>query len=243
MKKVVFETGKAAAASVADTIIALLQRKPNAVLGLATGATMEPVYEALIAAYREGQVSFAQAKTFNLDEYLGLPASHASSYRSTMNTLLFDHVDIDRAATQVPDGMAADREAAAQAYEHAIRAAGGIDLQLLGIGRNGHIGFNEPGTRADSLTSVVKLHPSTIEANRHFFADEAVPDKAITMGIGTILQAEKIVVLATGAAKTSAVANAFSGAFHADCPASALNSHGNVIWYLDKAAVAAPATA
>lgn len=243
MKRVVLETASAAASATASAIIDLVNRKPNAVLGLATGATMEPVYAELIRAYDEGAVSFARVKSFNLDEYIGLPPSHPGSYRATMNTLLFDHIDIDKARTHVPDGMAGDEVEAAAAYEQAIHAAGGIDLQLLGIGRNGHIGFNEPGSPRDSLTRPVRLHGSTLLANSGFFAGAHVPEMAITMGIGTILRARRIVVLATGAAKADAVAKAFSSGFSIDCPASALNEHEDAIWYVDAAAAARTAKA
>ena len=223
----------AAAAITAERIIALLDQKPDAVLGLATGATMEPVYANLVAAYRDGRVSFAKATTFNLDEYVGLAPEHPQSYRSTMQRLLFDHVDIDRRKTHVPGGDASDLQSAAERYEQAIASHGPIDLQLLGIGRNGHIGFNEPGSAADSRTRVVALHEATREANRPFFDGEAVPDQAVTMGICTILQARRILLLATGAAKCQAIANALSGGLSIDCPASALGGHGNVEWVLD----------
>ncbi|TPW27187.1 glucosamine-6-phosphate deaminase [Martelella alba] len=236
MRRVTLETAAAAAVATASAIIERVNRKPDTVLGLATGATMEPVYAELIKAYRDGAVSFSRVKSFNLDEYIGLPPEHPGSYRSTMNALLFDHVDIAKANTYVPDGMADDEVAAAATYEKAMRAAGGIDLQLLGIGRNGHIGFNEPGSALDSLTRPVRLHESTLSANSGFFAGARVPEMAITMGIGTILRARQIVVLATGAAKADAVSSAFRPGFSIDCPASALNEHGDAIWYLDSAA-------
>lgn len=225
-----------AAAAVADRIVSLVQSKPDAVLGLATGATMEPVYAAVIAAHRAGRVSFSRVSSFNLDEYVGLPTEHPGSYRSTMNRLLFEHIDIDPARTHVPDGMANDTDAAAEAYERQILQAGGIDLQLLGIGRNGHIGFNEPGSRLDSRTRRVELHAETLTANRAFFEDGCVPQQAITMGIATILSARSILVLATGAAKKAAISQAFAGSFTPACPASALVGHPDVTWILDPAA-------
>ncbi len=227
-----------AARLVATRIVAFMKEKPDAVLGLATGATMEPVYAELVAAYRAGNVSFASASTFNLDEYVGLASEHPAAYRSTMNRLLFDHVDIDKTRTHVPDGHASDPSAAAARYEAAIAATGPIDLQLLGIGRNGHIGFNEPGSPLDSRTRVVELHSSTLDANRAFFPDGRMPHFAITMGIATILQARRILLLATGPAKRDAVVRAHAGGFDIDCPASALSDHANVEWIVDAEAAA-----
>ena len=236
MTPLILANATEAANAVAERIITLLQDKPDAVLGLATGATMEPVYHALIGAHRAGRVSFSRALSFNLDEYVGLHPTHPGSYRSTMNRLLFDHVDIDLSRTHVPDGMASDIERAAADYEQQIAEAGGIDLQLLGIGRNGHIGFNEPGSPLESRTRQVRLHAETLTANRTFFADARVPETAITLGIATILSARSIVVLATGAAKQAAVAEALAGRFDPACPASALSAHGDVTWILDSAA-------
>ncbi|MBB4955189.1 glucosamine-6-phosphate deaminase [Agrobacterium vitis] len=224
----VFPTQDAAAEAVARHIIKVISGKPAAVLGLATGATMEPVYAHLVAAFQRGDVSFAKVTTFNLDEYAGLAASDPGSYRSTMDRLLFDHVDIDKAKTYLPEA-----DATAHHYETMIAQAGGIDLQLLGIGRNGHIGFNEPGSLIDSQTRLVDLHEETLLANARFFPDGQVPASAVTMGIGTILSAREIVVLATGPAKAEAVRRAHSGTFNIDCPASALQTHNRVIWFLD----------
>jgi glucosamine-6-phosphate deaminase len=225
-----------AAHAVAEEIVHLLHRKPDAVLGLATGATMEPVYEALVMAHRAGRCSFAKASSFNLDEYVGLPPEHDGSYRSTMNRLLFDHVDMDHTRTHVPDGMAPNPQHAAIAYEEMIAEHGPIDLQLLGIGRNGHIGFNEPGSALDSRTRLVDLHAETLAANRAFFRDRPVPLQAITMGIASILSAKSILVLATGQAKQPAIKQALSGRFDPACPASALIEHPDVRWVLDCAA-------
>lgn len=235
-QRLTFSTEDAAAQSVADLIALTLRNTPSAVLGLATGGTMEPVYAKLVAAYRRGDISFAHCMTFNLDEYVGLSADHPGSYRSTMNALLFDHVDIDKARTFVPDASTDDAERIGEIYEEKIRAAGGIDLQLLGIGRNGHIGFNEPGSAKDSRTRLVTLHAETLEANARFFTDRPVPTSAVTMGIGTILSAAQIVVLATGAGKADAVLHATNGNFDPACPASALLEHNNVKWVLDTAA-------
>lgn len=235
----VFPTQEAAAEAVARHIISTVKAKPNAVLGLATGATMEPVYSHVVAAFQRGDVSFANVTTFNLDEYAGLAASDPGSYRSTMDRLLFDHVDIDKARTFLPEVSSEALDAAAHDYEHKIKQAGGIDLQLLGIGRNGHIGFNEPGSLIDSATRLVDLHADTLAANARFFEDGCVPTSAMTMGIGTILSAREIVVLATGSAKADAVSRAHSGSFSIDCPASALQTHNHVIWFLDTDAASA----
>lgn len=238
-----FQTQEAAAEAVAMHILGTVKTKPNAVLGLATGATMEPVYAHIIAAFQRGEVSFAGVTTFNLDEYAGLAPSDPGSYRSTMDRLLFDHVDIDKSRTFLPEASIDKWETAAEHYEQMIKDAGGIDLQLLGIGRNGHIGFNEPGSLITSRTRLVELHEDTLSANAKFFADGQVPRSAVTMGIGTILSAREIVVLATGAAKADAVRRAHSGAFNIDCPASALQNHSNVLWFLDTDAANARAAA
>lgn len=228
-----FPSTRAAAHAVADRIVAQLKAKPDSVLGLATGATMEPVYERIVELYKKGEVSFARVTSFNLDEYVGLPPSDPRSYRSTMDTQLFDLVDIDKSRTFVPDGLAADPQAFGARYEAMIREAGGIDLQLLGIGRNGHIGFNEPGAAFDARTRVVDLEQSTLEANSAFFDGALPPTQAMTMGIGTILASREIIVLATGASKRAAVTASLTGPVTADCPATALRSHTNVGWWLD----------
>lgn len=235
-QRLTFSTEDAAAQTVADLILATIRDIAEPVLGLATGATMEPVYGHLVAAYKRGDVSFARCTTFNLDEYVGLPAEHPGSYRSTMNNLFFDHVDIDKSRTFLPDALQDPTDVIGEVYERKIEEAGGIDLQLLGIGRNGHIGFNEPGSAKDSRTRLVELHAETLEANARFFTDRPVPAYAVTMGIGTILAARQIVVLATGSGKADAVFHATNGNFDPACPASALLEHCNVKWVLDTAA-------
>lgn len=235
-QRMIFSTEEAAAAAAAEIIMRTVKARPNVVLGLATGVTMEPVYAKLVSAFEQGDVSFADITAFNLDEYAGLPASHPSSYRSTMNTLFFDHVDIDKSRTYLPETLSERQEEAGLHYEQMIADAGGIDLQLLGIGRNGHIGFNEPGSHKDSRTRLVGLHKETLEANSRFFTDRPVPVSAVTMGVGTILAAREIVVLATGQAKADAVYRANSGRFDPACPASALQDHARVTWVMDSAA-------
>lgn len=221
------------AALIADT----LARRPAAVLGLATGGTMEGVYARLVAAHRRGDLSFAKARTFNLDEYLGLAPTHHQSYRHFMAHHLFDHVDIAPENTHLPDGMAADAGEAARLYEAEIAARGPIDLQLLGLGANGHIGFNEPSSSLGSRTRVKTLTRDTIEANGRFFeAGEPQPRQALTMGIATILDARSIVVLALGAGKAEAVAQTVEGPVGARWPSSALQFHPDVTLVVDRAA-------
>lgn len=226
---------------VADYGTGILRRqladKPQSVLGLATGSTPLRLYRQLIEQCRDGKLSFRDVTTFNLDEYLGLAAEHPQSYRSFMNRNLFEHIDIDPANTFVPEGMAADPQAAAADYERRIAAAGGIDLQLLGIGHNGHIGFNEPSSSLSSRTRVKTLTARTIADNARFFdSDEYQPHLSITMGIGTILDARAVVLLATGEAKAAAIRNTVEGPLSANCPASALQLHPSATLIIDEAA-------
>ncbi len=214
----------------------------NAVLGLATGRTPLPFYGELIRLHRAGELSFAKVVTFNLDEYLGLPGEHPESYRAFMRRELFDHVDIPAENIHIPDGMvaAADLEAHCAAYEEAIRAAGGIDFQLLGIGRTGHIGFNEPGSPKNSRTRRVELDPVTRQdAAPAFGGLEAVPEHAISMGCGTILEARKIALLAWGGAKAEIVKEALTGPVTEQISASFLQQHPDATFYLDREAAAA----
>ncbi len=214
-----------------------LQKKPASVLGLATGSTPVALYQNLIARNRAGDISFANVTSFNLDEYLGLDGDHPQSYRYFMNQQLFNHIDIDSNNTHVPPGDAADPIAACDAYEQQILQAGGIDIQLLGIGRNGHIGFNEPSSGLTSRTRVKTLTKATIEDNARFFAeDEYQPHLSITMGIGTILDAKKVVLLATGENKAEAIKATVEGPLTAACPASVLQMHRNAVIVIDEAA-------
>jgi glucosamine-6-phosphate deaminase len=235
VKILIHPDAERAADCVADLIAARLRAEPKTNLGLATGGTMEAVYARLIAAYQGGQVSFAQAKSFNLDEYVGLRAHHPCSYWRYMRENLFDHVDLTD--THLPHGDAKDAEAEAARYEAAIVAAGDIGLQLLGLGANGHIGFNEPTSSLSSLTRIKTLTRSTREANARFFDRfEDVPRLAITMGIGTIMRAEEVILLAYGAGKVDAVAAMIEGAVSAACPASILQMHRKVTVVIDEAA-------
>jgi len=214
-----------------------LNEKPDSVLGLATGSTPLKLYDKLIERCRRGALSFRQVSTFNLDEYLGLEGTHPQSYRYFMNRVLFDHIDIDKQRTHVPNAVSMDSRKAAQGYEQNLREAGGVDLQLLGIGVNGHIGFNEPYSSLASRTRVKTLTARTIADNARFFADdEFQPHLSLTMGIGTILEARQIVLLATGSAKAPAVKQTIEGPVTAKCPSSALQLHPAVTVLLDTGA-------
>lgn len=211
-----------------------LSEKPDSVLGLATGSTPLELYRKLIERCEKGALSFRRASTFNLDEYLGLAGTHPQSYRYFMDRALFDHIDIDRKRTHVPNAVSDDPRKAAEDYEQSLREAGGVDLQLLGIGVNGHIGFNEPYSSLGSRTRIKTLTARTIADNARFFADdEFQPHLSLTMGIGTILEARQIVLLATGRAKASAVRQAIEGPVTAKCPSSALQLHPAVTVLLD----------
>tara|TARA_B100000700_G_C14982168_1_gene826969 strand:+ start:360 stop:1154 length:795 start_codon:yes stop_codon:yes gene_type:complete len=221
----------------ADLFVAQLKKQPASTLGLATGSTPVALYQNLIEKNQQGDISFSQVTSFNLDEYLGLDGSHPQSYRFFMNEQLFDHIDIAKERTHVPPGDAQDPIAACQEYEARILAAGGIDIQLLGIGRNGHIGFNEPSSGLTSRTRVKTLTKATIDDNARFFSeDEYQPHLSITMGIGTILDAKKVVLLATGENKAAAIKATVEGPLTASCPASALQVHRDAVIVIDEAA-------
>jgi glucosamine-6-phosphate deaminase len=216
-----------------------LNRKPDIVLGLATGGTMLPIYAELAALHVNCGISFARVRSFNLDEYVGLAPDHPCSYHAYMRDAFFDKVDIDIANTHLPVGNAPDPNAEAEAYDARIAAAGGIDLQLLGIGRNGHIGFNEPTSSLGSRTRIKTLTENTRRANELYFDSfEETPEFAITMGIGTILDSRACLLLATGSSKAAAVAQMIEGGVSALCPASALQHHAKVTVVLDDAAAA-----
>ena len=204
---------------------------------MATGSTPVALYQELIAKNKAGDISFSQATTFNLDEYLGLTGEHPQSYRYFMNEQLFNHVDINKDNTHVPPGDAINPLVACNEYEQKIAASGGVDVQLLGIGRNGHIGFNEPSSGLTSRTRVKTLTKATIDDNARFFDEgEYQPHLSITMGIGTILEAKKVVLLATGESKADAVQAMVEGPLMAKCPASALQMHKDAVIIIDKAA-------
>ncbi len=221
----------------ADVIAELVARKPSCILGLATGSTPEGLYAQLVKDCQEGKISFKDVSTYNLDEYRGLENDHPQSYHYFMEQHLFNHVNIDLAATHVPDGSNPDAAAACADYEAAIKASGGVDLQLLGLGHNGHIGFNEPADTFAKETNCVELTRSTIEANSRLFDHiDEVPTQAYTMGIGTIMRAAKILVVANGQGKAQIVRDAFFGPVTPQVPASILQFHPDVTVIVDEAA-------
>lgn len=218
--------------AVAGEIISLIKQKPNCVLGLATGSTPVGVYQELARNCQEGKVSFKNVKSYNLDEYVGLDVENDQSYHYFMRDNLFDHIDIDLNNTHVPDGI--NFEKSVKEYDKEIENAGGIDLQILGIGSNGHIAFNEPGTPFDSLTHVVDLKESTIKDNSRFFASiDDVPRKAISMGLASILRAKKIILIAKGSNKAEAIRRLFKEEATIDLPASSLQKHPDVEIFCD----------
>lgn len=237
MKPIVVSAEEAAVRA-AELYRALLRRKPDAVLGLATGSTPLGLYAQLVALYRAGEISFAQATSFNLDEYVDLPPTHDQSYRYFMEKNLFSQIDLPQARIHVPSGLDVS-EAALAAYDEAIEAAGGIDLQLLGLGGNGHIGFNEPGTPFALGTHVVALTERTRRDNARFFASlDEVPTHAATMGVRTVMHARAILLLAFGRAKAEALAAALTGPVTPDVPASVLQLHPDITVFCDKEAAA-----
>lgn len=225
---------------VAREIVRLFRRKPDAVLGLATGSSPLPVYRALRAKFEAGEVSFAAGSAFTLDEYVGLPEGHPESYRAVIRTELTDHIDIDIARVNSPNVHAANLDEAAARYEADIRDSGGVDLQLLGIGENGHIGFNEPSGSLNSRTRVASLTASTRIANARFFDGDIsqVPTQCMTQGLATIMQAKHLVLLAQGHKKASAVAALIEGGVSAFWPASVLQNHPHVTVLIDDEAAA-----
>ena len=214
----------------ADIIGAQVLLKPDAVLGLATGSTPIGTYEELVRRYEAGRLDFGKIKTVNLDEYRGLTRDNDQSYYYFMHSHLFDHININKNNTKVPDGMEPDALKAGQDYENIIKNYGGIDLQLLGLGNNGHIGFNEPGDEFIDKTHVVDLTESTIEANKRFFASiDDVPKQAYTMGIGSIMRAKRVLMVVNGKGKAEIVKEAFFGPITPKGPASILQLHNDFI--------------
>jgi glucosamine-6-phosphate deaminase len=238
MEVIIQPTAEQAAELVAWLIAARVRSKPNLVLGLATGRTMERVYDHLASIQRGKGLDFSHCRTFNLDEYIGIPAAEEHSYRYYMDHHLFRRINIDLANTHVPDGMAADLRAEAAHYEHLIREAGGIDLQLLGIGEAGHIGFNEPLSALMSRTREKALTPVTRQQNAAMFGGDPnkVPKRALTMGVGTILDSRELLLLATGGAKASILAKAVEGPITAMISASAMQLHPNCKVIVDEEA-------
>ena len=227
------EVGKLAA----DQFEAVLNTKPACVIGLATGSTPLPLYNELIKREKEGKISFERVRSANLDEYKGLAPEHPQSYRRFMQENLFDHISIKPENTIVPDGLADDVQAMCEAYERKIEEWGGVDVQLLGIGHDGHIGFNEPDDHFPGMTHEVKLTAMTREANKRFFDSiDEVPTAAFTMGIGTVMAARKIVMVVTGADKAGILNASFFGPVTPQVPASILQFHPDVTVICDEAA-------
>ena len=222
----------------ANIIASQVVLKPDCVLGLATGSTPIGAYKNLVEKYEQGDLDFSQVTTVNLDEYKGLPRENDQSYYYFMHDNLFDHVNVKPENTHLPDGTKEDSDEECARYEELIRTLGGQDLQLLGLGHNGHIGFNEPDAILEKATHCVDLQESTIEANKRFFASaDDVPKQAYTMGIGTIMQAKKILVVVSGEDKADTVAKAFFGPVTPEVPASILQFHKDVILVADEAAL------
>ncbi|KZE52170.1 glucosamine-6-phosphate deaminase [Brevibacillus parabrevis] len=237
MKLVIVKDYQEMSRKAAELLAAEVKQHPQTVLGLATGGTPVGMYRELIKLHEDEGIDFSQAQSFNLDEYVGLSSAHPQSYRAYMQENLFQHINLPAEKTHVPVGDAADLDKECARYEEAIREAGGIDIQVLGIGNNGHIGFNEPGSSAESTTRVVQLTESTIEANARYFASvEEVPTQAVSMGIKTILGAKKVVLLASGETKAQAVRLMLEGEPTADVPASLLQLHPDVTVIVDEAA-------
>ena len=221
----------------AQIVVEALRKKPALVLGLATGSTPEGLYARLVDAHENEGIDFSQVVSFNLDEYVGLPADHEQSYHYFMDDKLFNHVNVKRENIHVPDGVAADLTEECARYEQMIKDAGGIDIQVLGIGRDGHVGFNEPGTSLGSTTQVVSLTEETIEDNSRYFESEAdVPRFAVTMGIKSILETRSCLLLASGENKVEAIQKAVEGPVTASVTASALQFHPCVTAIVDEAA-------
>jgi glucosamine-6-phosphate deaminase len=223
----------------AQLIAGAIGKKPSLTLGLATGNTMVGLYQHLVRLHQAGLLDFSEVKTFNLDEYLGLPGSHPQSFQHFMHENFFRHVNVPPPNIHIPDGsIRGHYDAYCGSYEQSIRAAGGIDLQLLGIGRNGHIGFNEPTSSLASRTRLKVLSRETLDDNAKFFGPAEGPSCAITMGIGTILEARRVLLLATGASKAAAVAKSIEGPITCAVSASALQLHPDVTFVLDEPAAA-----
>ncbi len=237
MKVIILDSPEDVAQYSAEMIRRTVVRKPNATLGLATGSSPINIYRELIRAYRRGSVSFQACRSFNLDEYIGIDGKNPQSYRHFMQENLFKYIDIPQQNTHIPNGMACNLEGEALEYEEHIQSNGGIDLQLLGIGHNCHIGFNEPGSSLSSRTRAKALTCETMKANSRFFKDKEIqPNMALTMGIGTILEAKKILLIATGEKKSMAIKQCIEGPISAFFPGSALQQHSDSTIVIDEAA-------
>ena len=237
MEIVICKTKEEASKIAADMITAAVKKNPKTVLGLATGSTPVPMYKEMIKAVKAKKGSYKAVKSWNLDEYVGLPPTHDQSYRYFMDKNLFDSIDIKKSNTHVLNGLAKDVDKECKSYEAAIKKAGGIDIQVLGIGSDGHIAFNEPGTSLASDTDVVYLTPQTIKDNSRFFKSaKDVPTRALSRGVGSILKAKKIILLAFGKNKADAVKGCVEGPVSQFCTASALQMHADTWVFCDREA-------
>jgi glucosamine-6-phosphate deaminase len=237
MEVIILPSSQEIGALAADAIEALVRNKPNAVLGLATGSSPLPIYNELASRHDESGLSFAGVQGFALDEYVGLPVGHYESYREVIRREFTNRVDVAVENVHGPDGAAEDIQGACEAYEAAIKAAGGIDLQILGVGTNGHIGFNEPGSSLASRTRIKTLAEQTRQDNARFFDNvDQVPHHVVTQGLGTIMDARHVVLVAFGAGKAEAVRDFVEGPVSASCPASVLQFHPRATILVDEAA-------
>ncbi|ALE92567.1 glucosamine-6-phosphate deaminase [Arthrobacter alpinus] len=239
MEVIILPSSKEIGALAADAIEALVRNKPNAVLGLATGSSPLPIYDELARRHDQDGLSFEEVSGFALDEYVGLPVGHYESYREVIRREFTNRVDVGAANVHGPDGSAEDIQGACESYEAAIKAAGGIDLQILGVGTNGHIGFNEPGSSLASRTRIKTLAEQTRQDNARFFDNvRQVPHHVVTQGLGTIMDARHVVLVAFGAGKADAVRDFVEGPVSASCPASVLQFHPRATIVIDEAAAA-----
>ncbi len=239
MRIIVTKDAKEMSKKASELFIEEINRNPEIVLGLATGSTPIGLYNELISAYHAGEVDFASVKTFNLDEYYGLIPEHPASYHFFMKSNLFNHINLPEENIHIPNGVPHNVEVYCADYEEMIKEVGGIDLQLLGIGENAHIGFNEPGTALGATTQLIQLAQKTIESNARFFPKkEDVPKQAISMGIKTIMRSRKIVLLASGEKKAQAIYNTVMGFVESSVPASVLQLHPDVVMIIDRKAAA-----
>ncbi|HZJ77595.1 MAG TPA: glucosamine-6-phosphate deaminase [Clostridia bacterium] len=236
MNILIYENAEKIGESVSKTLCDFVNEKPNAVLGFATGMTPLPTYNYIASEYSKGNVSFKDITTFNLDEYCDLPKDHKNSFYSFMVDNLFSKIDVKPENINFLDGNTSDPQKESERFAKVIKDAGGIDIQLLGIGRNGHIGFNEPADEFTNEAFKVKLTESTIEANSIYFDDIKMPHYAMTMGIGSIVRSKKIILIATGESKAQAVKDMIEGKFTAQMPASVLQFHPDATIFLDKEA-------
>ena len=237
MKLIVTKNYEELSKIAAEEFAKVVLEKPTAVLGLATGGSPVGMYKELIAKCKNNELDFSKCTSINLDEYIGLNPEHEQSYRNFMNTNLFNHINIKKDKTFVPNGLAQNLEEECKNYDNKIEELGGIDVQLLGIGNNGHIAFNEPGDELSAGTHIISLTESTIEANARFFDSiDEVPRKALTMGLGGIMKAKKIILIASGEGKAEAIKGLFSGKITTENPATMLQMHRDVVVIVDEAA-------